>query len=893
MDFRLEISNDNVTYNDVDLFPNQQLEYDLDFYDSLEADKVKLPFYTKIRIPLTDTNQASNRFDFDPFTSSSSDFPKDEFYFKVHIEGLQSTTISGILNVLSFEYNSSQPIIEVELKDYITKFISTVKETPLGEIYNDNYYTSRMLFFDFYANTPSDPTPGEAGTIDQNPDYSRPIHFPYVDFCNDVQGKFGYAARQFLEYGPYMSRTGIVPVFSVNKFLEYMAREISTPDFPMRIDSNLLGLGTYDGNPFFPQMQPEKLQMLLPAHLLAKQDKLTRNFTLLQAPAWTGTNQSMDSCGVDGDDNQKILRTGWFGNMETAGHYGTDAEGGPIYNEANTWGASKRMGFYPDDNDEGIRGFFAPKVSFNAAIKLSDSRVSADIIDAKIEFPVMKEDKLVTNLIIPNAESTMTFKPFVGVYADGFMVKKIPLQDVNGDDIVLGMDDISAIEEGDSNKSSNSDPYDFYQCDEGHENHGIIIDVGATYTDRIVFESFTAYLPSDQEIFINQGSQYSINYFIEPLDGTLRVEYATEFAHGGSHHTVTARATSTFGVNDVKKAITRISSYGQLNIEFEANQDFLPYGGGDEIIIQDSILQTCPLTVLDVFKAVLKRFNCGVFYDYDSNGQEHILRVDPLHIARSGVQNINELVDDLKSVKIYSSGDKVKSLELNNKDYGLYFDDFNDDGITIGSTTQEIANDGISEVKIDFDSSIYYNSVCGDESEESLSSSNFGAFSAKELGFTSNLFTPISEVGVRFAYLDKPLYRTNILGAAVKLKGFDQSGKMNTESQIVYKINTAYVMAGRLRHLNTEDWSLLFEDEDGVATDTYTNLFADSEKIIQANQPTIEFDMVVPTSNLSDLSFFLQRLTATRFTSNSIYVKSATGDVYEDYAYLTIKGILQ
>ena len=69
MEFKLEISRDNVTYNDVDLFPEQQLEYDLDFYDSVEIDKVKLPFYTKLRIPLTTNNKASNRFNFEPITS--------------------------------------------------------------------------------------------------------------------------------------------------------------------------------------------------------------------------------------------------------------------------------------------------------------------------------------------------------------------------------------------------------------------------------------------------------------------------------------------------------------------------------------------------------------------------------------------------------------------------------------------------------------------------------------------------------------------------------------------------------------------------------------------------------------------------------------------------------
>ena len=68
-----------------------------------------------------------------------------------------------------------------------------------------------------------------------------------------------------------------------------------------------------------------------------------------------------------------------------------------------------------------------------------------------------------------------------------------------------------------------------------------------------------------------------------------------------------------------------------------------------------------------------------MFYEYDSVAAKHVLRIDPLSLIRSGSQDVNQYVDDLKSVKITNSGDKVKSLEITNEDYGLYFDDFNND----------------------------------------------------------------------------------------------------------------------------------------------------------------------------------------------------------------------
>jgi len=896
MEFKLEISTDNVTYNDVDLFPEQQLEYDLDFYDSVEIDKVKLPFYTKLRIPLTTNNKASNRFDFDPVNSPALDFPKEDFYFKITVFGSTSTEIAGILNVVSFEYNSAQSYIEVELKDYLSKYLAKIKDTKLGQLYRDNYYTQRRTLNQFRANTASG---GEAGIKGTNPDYTRPMSFPYIDFCNDVDGKFGYGARQFLEYATGIDRTGIMPVFSVRGFLQYLTSYISTASFPLRVDSKLFALGDYAATPAFTDFQAEKLHMVIPSQLLAKEDINRRNFFVRQSPAWSGTNQSLNSC-QDLNGNTKLFHTQWFGNMETAGNYGTDGEGNPLYATAD-WGAEKRMGFYPADLDDqgeyhfdGIRGFFCPKVSFNADIRLNSGSTSVSISQPKLEIPVVGEDKMVEAIFI--ATSTMRFKVYVGVYEDGFMVKKIPLQDApQGNDIILDMSNVYATQSGNSNKDTNSQPYDYFICEEGHEGEGAILDVGAIWEDVIWFEDFTAYFPQDQEIFLNGGSRYGVNYFIEPLDGQLDVRYAREFQHGGSHHTATAYAQDMFGVGELRKLVTRIDNYGSLNIKFNSNADTLLYKLTDEFIISESINQTCPLNVSQILTALLKRFDCGLFYEYDVTTSEHVLRIDPLSIVRTGSQDINNLIDDLKSVRISNGGDKVKSLEINNKDYDLYFDDLNNDGITIGSTTQEINTEGIVEIKIDLDSSIYNRSVCGPDASDMDSNQNFqnGAFSEKELGFTPNIFTKNKDVGLRFAYLDKPLVDTNLKIPFIKLKGDDQSGQMITETERIYIDLGQHTFNGRVFPVNTAGWNLMFEDESGAVTDTYTNIFAASEKILQSENPRIEFDMVVPTSNLASLDFFLQTLSCTRITPGGILVKSASGDVYDDYAYITIEGILQ
>jgi len=179
---------------------------------------------------------------------------------------------------------------------------------------------------------------------------------------------------------------------------------------------------------------------------------------------------------------------------------------------------------------------------------------------------------------------------------------------------------------------------------------------------------------------------------------------------------------------------------------------------------------------------------------------------------------------------------------------------------------------------------------------------NYQTFSAAQLGFTENVFTPNKDIGLRFAYLDKPLYKTNMLVPYSTLEGFYQDSDMKTESQIIFSneslpvstnISGQHIFNGRLFPYNTAGWNLMFEDLNGDTTQSYIRLFQTSEKILQSQNPKIEFDMVVPTVQLASLDFFLQTLEATRFTQSNILVKSAKGEVFDDYAYLTIEGILQ
>jgi len=892
MDFKLEISRDNTNYYPVDLFPDSQLEYNVDFYDNLEIDKIKLPFSSNIKIPLTDTNKTGTRFDYDPLTDQGADFPKDDFYFKLTVFGSSNTIIEGMLNVTSFEYKSNEPYIDVQLQDFVSKYINDLKNVRMHEIYDvdtgayGDYYRTNQTFSTFFDSVADG---GERGTINQNPSV-RPLIFPYVDFVNDVHGKFGYAARQFTEYGVGLDRAGIVPVFNTQQFLYYLGLYLSDQGFSTSVQSKLFAQGYTEA---IPEFEAEKLHMLLPAKLEADKDVNTRTFNVRQSPFWVGTNTDLFTDFKSSDPTEaKDFVTDWFKANEVFGNYGPSAEGGEQA-FSNDYGLDITDDPYPEDGVFGYeRGYFAPHMSFEADIDFR-AGATATIPEVEFEIPVVNEDNMTRN-IIP-ADSTMTFDIFLGVYQDGVLIKKIRVQDGVGNPIVLNANEATAVA-GNTEKSSHSGSttHEFFETTKVGADP-VILDI-PVYTDMLRWnltdlEQDRWQIP-DETITINGESRYAVNYFLEPSNGTLSVEYTTSTIDRGNYIQASSPVTSDLDGTAIKKAITRIdTNYGQLDLKFTANANFNPYFSDDEYNLKESLQNTCTISVYDVLVGICKRFNCGIFYEYDSQLSKNVLRIDPLHIVRSGSENINQYIDDLKSVKVFIGGDKIKNLSLNNKDFDLYYDDEDGDDITIGSTTQEINNDGISDSEVNLKTSVYYRSVCGDETDDELNQNYVNnVVSEREIAFTPNLFTKHQEVGFRFAYVDKPIYRTMIKRPLAI--GKFQRPNLYTKTQRIYQDWTQHIFNGRLFHYNIEGWNLLAEDENGDTTDYYT-FYADNEKIKYSNSTSIEFDMVVPTYDLANLDFMMQELSATLITQDNIVVKSASGEVFEDYAYLTIQGLLK
>lgn len=918
MNFKLEISTDNSTFTAVDLFNDSELEYNIDFYDNLDIGNIKLPFSTDLKVPLTTSNITT--FGYNPATSDKNDFPKQEYFFRITAFGTSSNTIiRGMLNVTAIEHNSNEPYIDVSLIDFISKYINDLKDVSLSTLYNSTnssyktYYTSDHTFATFQTAVASG---GEGGTIGTNPSYTRPIVFPYIDFCGDLD-TFNYEARQFTEFGAGMDRTGFVPVFSVKLFLEYLGRYITDLGFETRVDSALFGLNKTEAIADF---QAEKLHMLVPAKLEAKQTTNTRTFEVKQHAFYAGTNEDM-FCDYKRDDptTLKTLTTNYFYGAETHGHWNglSDAISSTVV-ERTDFGFGIRRGYYPNDpttvdpystsygiGDDtsvhaGSRGFFVTHMSFNAAITFASDSLSATIDDLTYEIPLIQDDKMVQS--INPSSSSMTFNMFIGVYEDGYPVKKIRLEDSSGNPISLNASDATAVQ-GNSVKATNSSVISGPNANHFFENtdkdHKVILspsspDLATGYTDTLKWtQEITVHIPSGTEILINGESRYSVNYYLEPEDGTLNIGRTTAVtAHSSSVKHAETLVTANTEATAIRKAITGTEDHANLNITFKANKDYNLYFDTDVYNVKSSLENTATTKPYDILLAICKRFNCGIFYSFDDSTNENILRIDPIKYVRSGTQNINQYIDDLKSYKVSIGGDKFKNIILNNRGYGHFYDDEELQGRVIGSTTQEINADAISDLQIDFLSGVFFRSLAGSltgiQTNENV---NNGAVTSREVGFTRNEFTKHQDIGLKFAYLDKPLFKTRIK-KPLSLTRY-QRGRMHTTTQRVYPFGEQMIFNGRLSNKNAVSFDLLAEDTSGNTTGYY-NLYVNDEKINLSDSPSVEFSMVVPTSNLADLDFLFKEFTATLVTEqDTIVVKSVEGEVYEDNAYLNVKGLLK
>ena len=169
------------------------------------------------------------------------------------------------------------------------------------------------------------------------------------------------------------------------------------------------------------------------------------------------------------------------------------------------------------------------------------------------------------------------------------------MQDSNGDDYILtpsGVQSYSPLNPSAgtfSNKTDSSGDVHYYD-----EDGDIVLwkddptALGAA--DVLLFTGDTFYFPSNEQLFVNGGSRYSINYHIEPVGGSIVTTYVSEYTKSSGVSTSSATSTVTADSERFKKIISRIglqTTAQNMNIRFKAADDFLPHNATDQIVIKD------------------------------------------------------------------------------------------------------------------------------------------------------------------------------------------------------------------------------------------------------------------------------------------------------------------
>ena len=902
MNYTLLLSSDNISFTELDLFPEQSLSYEAEFYDDKSVTDIKIPFYTDIKIPLTATNKQF--FGYDPVYNNVLSYPKDDYYYKIQVHNSSNTELAGIARIKTIEYNSDSPYLFVELIDYLNLFLNNIRELGVGDILTDSSHTTQKTMSDFFAVTSQG---GERGTINVQPDTTRIVNFPFVDFCNDVQ-RFNYEIRQFTEYGAGFDRAGFVPTLSVQQYLKQIGEYLSTTTgLSVKVKSKLFAINETEALPDF---EAEKLQMIIPARLLCKKEFNTREFVLSQYDFWVGTNEALTS-EKDLNGNDKLCLTNWLGDKETFGNY--DATNDISYQKYGIKNQSDKISIYTGNStliqSEDNLGWFCPHMNFKGRVEytyhptLTRFRPTGTI---KLDIPVIGEDKFIYN--IDPTQSDAEFNLCIGIYEDGYLKKEIALRNSDGTPIVLQASNATAVE-GESYKYLQSRK-DFerkaYDPAYGNVQLGLYFNANIHPTsgrkDMLQWSTVDAYLPDLEQMLIDiySESRYAVNYYLKPVSGSLRVSYANDFeviggTFGGLIWSVKTATSETIEVSNIRKSVSHIQAYSYFAMQIKANEDFNPYFPGDRYVIKDSLNNSNDLTPIDLLKAVAKRFSCGLFYGFD--GTDHIIRIDPLHIARTQGGELE--IDDLKSIKISQPSDKIKNLVIKNKSYDSFYDSVGDD-IVRGDITREINPSGLSDLEIELDSGVYYKSITGDLFfEEENQNLELGIINKFEYGVTDNVFGTKNQIGIRFAYLNPPAYKTQIKVPF----SIDKSLRPNltTETERIYRSMYSYpsyteeskhIFNGRLTHINSQGFNLLAGDDSSLPTDYY-DLISSSEQVKSKGSVSIELSAVFSTNDVSDVSFMLEKKRLGLANGQNVLIKSVSGEVYEKYTYLDIKGLIE
>ena len=838
------------SYSTASLFAGSVIDFDLDFYDVDNIDKIKVPISISLSLPMDSVN--TGILGYNPNSSASNLVPTEAFDFELIVNG--SKVLEGNMYVESYSFNNSTPVIDVRLIDKIQEIFSDAKQTTFSDMYDSFLDTDFSSFLSSNSET--------IGQSPQTPD----VLFPYVDFCNDTR-KFNFASRQFLQFGFDSNKSGFVPALNVKGFITRFFSEANTS-----VISRFFKIGDF-GNTIT-GVDASDMYLLIPEKLQAKHTTNNRGFNIFE-----GTYEIMINEYTSDAASSSTAREKESADLDPT--LGWNYAASPSTKINSGYALLYRS---PDKNTflDNNQGYVGSNMSYTARPFINDvftnnTRTFPSGFSCGIEIPIVRTSannyNLVTN--INTADSTAVFRVKSVLLEDGVIKETFNMMNTDGSIKELSIQNLNIIEEKTNDRLwevNVSNNWKFIYT--GTVSPTVERNCHIEITDSDLGDFYW----EQKDVDIVAGSQYTVTTHIEYNRGVLNCDYASSWQDHPTntnpnlgYGVVGTTATADFENNDIAKSIfiNDSSNLANFYLSLVSTDDFVnPYFSDDDINL-NWIFENSTLSPFDIMKEIIARFNLSVVYDQNTSSVL-IDRLGDLR-DRNSDEDISNKVDDAQEISIEVVRKQLKSLEISTSSKGLFYDNF-------GYEKVDFNEAGSEEVKFSLGSRFYNVSLCGDVAVSDVPN----GFSEYEIGFTYNQFTSSKDIGLVFGYVDSAQYSTNIKRA----KFVDRDGYRG----LVY--NTEYNHTfPRFVKSKTGSLALNHFNEDGNTTALY-NFFIDNDNVKYMSSPKVKFNGLIDENYAFDVKGNYSKIDIAHINSNGLIIKSISGQLYEGGIYGEVEAII-
>ena len=851
MEYKLRLKKKSQTsFTVASLFANTIIDFDLDFYDVDNIDKIKVPVSISLNLPMDSVN--TGILGYDPNSSASSAIPDVPFDFELYLDNVKM--LEGNMYVESYAFNNQTPNILVRLVDKIQDIIAGSKLTTFADMYDD--LDTDTSFTNFLSS--NNESIGSGVSMD-------PVLFPYIDFCNDVD-KFLFASRQFLQFGFDKNKAGFVPALNVKSFIQRFFSEANTG-----VISRFFKIGNYGNN--IPNVNPDDMYMLIPERLLCT-PATPRGFYLVEGPYEYYVNEYTRDANLD---VTSAIETNTYPSQTLGWNYSTTPA-------ANTTDNGFGLNFttnVPNDGNNMDRAYHGSHMSYTALPSnlLPGNRTITDSIG--FELTMIRTAAGVYNMVetINPAASSATFNFTAVLWKDGAPFERFRMLNPNGSLKTIRMSDATVHEM--------RTPYSAFNGVYTNVNSVRVQDY-INHTDpqnqtvlnnRVEFDSGVVgdFKWEGKKVEIDAGSTYAVTIEVQWLSGTVDVDYVDTWQPYFNMQSMTDDGVIPDRIlnrslerEDLVKAryCGDESNPGELYLGLTSTGYVNPYYGTDIANVYNLFDQS-ELSPFDILKQIIARFNLSVVYDQKTSSVL-IDRLPDLR-ARNSSESITSKVDDANEISIDVSTKRLKSIEISSTQTDLFYDNY-------GYKKLDISASGSDDVKFDLKSRVYNRSLCGEETFIEVPD----GFSEYEIGFTLNQFTSHKDIGLVFGYIDTPQYRTNIKRARFVEKDNYKGLLYSTEfSHTFPRFVTDKSNQLPLYHFN----------EQGQSTELY-NFFVGNDNIEYLGKPKIKFQALFNDDYGFDVKDNYSIVTLGQVNSNGLIIKSISGQIYESGIYGDVEAII-